>query len=93
MWPSELKENPISFDRDFVENRKWDLLFATKQHYDEQIANVVTDYIDLTKRLKNLAEQKGASKDEINHILNSDASSINTKGETRKYRDTFRRSI
>ena len=85
LWPSELKENPISFDRDFVENRKWDLLFADKTAYDEQIANVVTDYIDLTKRLKNLAEQKGASKDEINYILKSDASSINTKGEPRKY--------
>ena len=85
LWPSELKEDPISFDRDFVENRKWDLLLGDKTAYDEQVANVVTDYIDLTKRLKNLAEQKGASKDEINYILNSDASSINTKGETRKY--------
>jgi NTE family protein len=85
LWPSELKENPISFDRDFVENRKWDLLLGDKTAYDEQVANVVTDYIDLTKRLKNLAKQKGASDDEINHILNSNANSINTQGETRKY--------
>ena len=85
LWPSELKENPISFDRDFVENRKWDLLLGDKTDYDEQVANVVTDYIDLTKRLKNLAKQKGASDDEINHILNSNANSINTQGETRKY--------
>jgi NTE family protein len=87
LWPSELRENPISFDRDFVENRKWDLLLADKTHYDEQIANVVTDYVDLARRLKNLAVLKGASEDEINYILNSDASSINTIGETRIYKD------
>ena len=39
LWPSELKENPISFDRDFVENRKWDLLLGDKTDYDEQVAN------------------------------------------------------
>jgi NTE family protein len=87
LWPSKLKEEPISFDRDFVENRKWDLLLADKTHYDEQIANVVTDYVDLAKRLKNLAEQKGASKAEINYILNSYASSINTIGKTRIYKE------
>jgi len=87
LWPSELKEGPISFDRDFVENRKWDLLFADKTHYDEQIANVVTDYIDLARRLKNLAERKGASKEEVDYILNSKASSINTIGKTRIYKE------
>ena len=62
MWPSELKEDPISFDRDFVENKKWNLILGDKTDYDEQVASVVTDYVDLTRRLKNLAEQKGASK-------------------------------
>lgn len=85
--PSELKENPISFDRDFVENRKWDLLLADKTHYDEQIANVVTDYVDLARRLKNLAVLKGASEYEINHILHSGAGSINTIGKTRIYKE------
>ncbi len=85
LWPSELKEDPVSFDRDFVENRKWDLLLGDKTAYDEQIANVVTDYIDLTRRLKNLAGRKGASPEEIKYILNSNASSINTKGNTRIY--------
>ena len=34
---------------------------AIRLHYDEQIANVITDYIDLAKELKYLAESKGAS--------------------------------
>ncbi len=88
LWPSELKEDPISFDRDFVENRKWTLVLGDKTDYDEQVANVVTDYVDLVRQLKNLAEQKcGVSEKEINRILNSSATSINTIGKTRKYRE------
>jgi NTE family protein len=87
LWPSKLIENPISFDKDFVENRKWDLILGDKTDYDEQVANVITDYVNLARRLKNLAIQKGASKDEIDDILNSSAISINTKGETRKNRE------
>jgi len=84
LWPSETKEDPISFDDDFVENRKWDLIFGDKTDYDEQVANVVTDYVDLAKQLKNLAKIKGASDDEINHILDKYATSVNTKGHMRR---------
>jgi NTE family protein len=86
LWPSELKENPISFDKDFVENRKWDLILGDKTDYDEQVASVVTDYVDLVRRLKNLAIQKGAS-NEVDDILNSRAISINTQGKTRRNRE------
>jgi hypothetical protein len=82
LWPSELKEDPISFDRDFVENRKWDLILGDKTDYDEQVASVVTDYVDLVRRLKNLVSDK-----EVKHILESCASSINTKGQRRRYKE------
>ena len=85
LWPSELKEDSISFDRDFVANKEWNLILDGKTDYDEQVASVITDYVDLTRRLKNLAEQKGASAKEINHILNSKATSINTIGKRRIY--------
>ena len=85
LWPSELKEKPISFDRDFVENRKWSIIFGDKTDYDEQVANFVTDYVDLAKQLKSLAERKGASTNELNHILDKYATSKNTIGQTRKY--------
>jgi hypothetical protein len=87
LWPSELKEKPISFDRDFVENRKWGIIFGDKTDYDEQVANFVTDYIDLAKQLKNLAQRSGASKDEINYILDRYATSKNSIGQTRRYRE------
>jgi NTE family protein len=70
LWPSELREQPISFDFDFVEDRKWGILFSDKTGYDEQVANVITDFIHVAKELKHLAENKGASAPEITHILN-----------------------
>lgn len=87
LWPSELKEDPISFDRDFIADRQWDLILGDKTDYDQQVSNVVTDYIDLARRLKNLAERRGVPKEEIKYILDGFASSINTKGKTRRFRE------
>jgi NTE family protein len=87
LWPSETKEDPVSFDLDFVAARKWDLLLGDKTDYDEQVANVVTDYVDLARQLKNLAQRKGASDEEISHILNQYATSMNTKGQVRKFQE------
>jgi NTE family protein len=85
LWPSELKDNPISFDHDFVEDRKWNIIFSDKTHYDEKVAEVVSDFVYMTKALRNLAERKGASKDEIDNILKKPAGSKNRKGYTRKF--------
>lgn len=85
LWPSELKDEPLSFDRDFVENRKLNIIFSDKTHYDEQVAEVVSDYIDLAKKLKNLAERNGASNKQINHILEKHGGSKNRKGQLRMY--------
>lgn len=58
LWPSELKEQPSSFDLDFVENRKWNILFSDKTDYDEQVASVVTDYSDFVNEFRHLAKRK-----------------------------------
>jgi NTE family protein len=89
LWPSELKEEeePISYDLDFVENRKHDLLLSDRTDYDEKVADIVTDYVDLVKRLKSLAERYGASKEELDHVLGKKASSKSTEGVTRKYKE------
>jgi len=87
LWPSQLKEEPTSFDLDFVEDRKWDIILGDKTDYDEQVANVITDYVDLVRGFKNLAERRGASKEEINYLLKRCATSKNTKGLTRIYEE------
>jgi NTE family protein len=85
LWPAELKEEPLSFDHDFVKNRKLNIIFSDKTHYDEQVAEVVSDYIDLAKKLKNLAERSGASKEEIKSILEKHGRSKGRKGQIRRY--------
>ena len=87
LWPSLLKEEPTSFDRDFVENRKWNILFSDKTDYDEQVAKVVTDYNDVVKKLKNLAEKNGIPSHEIRAVLKNNASSKNRNRQTRTYHD------
>jgi hypothetical protein len=75
LWLSKLEEEPISHDLDFLENRKHDLLLADRTDYDEKVAHIVIDYVDLVKRLKYLAEIYGTFKEELDHILGRDASS------------------
>lgn len=87
LWPSKLKEEPLSFDLDFVDNRKFGIQFGDKTDYDEQVANFVTDYIDLAKELRNLARKKGISEEEIKVILDKEGISKNRKGERRTYKE------
>jgi hypothetical protein len=42
-----------------------DLILGDKTGYDEQVADVVSDYVNLSRKLKNLAVQKGAFPKEI----------------------------
>jgi NTE family protein len=86
LWPSPLKEAPTSFDLDFVEYRKWNIIFQDKTDYDQKVANVVTDYNDLVEQLISLADRKGASH-EVHDILEKYARSEKRNGKTRKYKD------
>lgn len=89
LWPSELKEEPSSFDLDFVENRKWNIIFSDKTDYDEQVAKVITDYNDLVNELRYLAKRNDVPDKEINGILEKYASSENRTGQRRKYKDVL----
>lgn len=86
LWPSLLREEPTSFDLDFVEYRKWNILFQDKTDYDQKVANIVTDYRDLVKQLIDLANRRGASH-EVGTILKQYAHSEKRSGQKRKYED------
>jgi NTE family protein len=49
LWPS--KEKSISQDRDGQLDRKNDILFHDKTEYDEKVAELVNDYIELAREL------------------------------------------
>jgi NTE family protein len=90
-WPATMKEEPVSVDNDFTENRKDDLIFGDKTEYDEKVANIVTDYIDLTNELIRFAKVNGLPQDGIDNILNKYAKKSKSRtGERRQYVDLMK---
>ena len=80
------KENyPIRPDYDSVIDRKNGLVYQDKTPYDEKVANIISDYYNLTKELLNLAEKK-ATADEIKNILDKTGISLHRTGAKRQYR-------
>lgn len=81
VWPSmEDKKYPIRPDYDSVIDRKKGLTYQDKTPYDEKVANIVSDYFNLTKELLNLAKEKNATPEEINKILDKTGKSLHHTG-------------
>ncbi|MDP8905944.1 MAG: hypothetical protein M3M88_00285 [Thermoproteota archaeon] len=81
VWPSmEDKKYTIRPDYDSVIDRKKGLTYQDKTPYDEKVANIVSDYFNLTKELLNLAKEKNATPEEINKILDKTGKSLHHTG-------------
>jgi NTE family protein len=76
----------IALDRDGVINRSIDIMYHNRNLYDIKVANIVSDYVDLTERLERLAKQKGATKEEIDNILKIETKSKSRRNITRTYK-------
>lgn len=87
MWPSVDDHHTVPLDLDGIRDRKNDLTYQDKTPYDEKVANIVSDYYNLTNSLLELAKKKGATKTEIDAILNMQSKSSHRSGVQRKYRD------
>jgi NTE family protein len=60
LYPAlETKNAAIPSDKDKIEDRMNDIRFHDRSKYDEKVAHLVTDYVDLTRRLIKLAEETG----------------------------------
>ena len=86
IWPS-VDGYPVPSDLDGIRNRKNDLTYQDVTPYDEKVANMISDYYNLSSALKDLAERKGATKAEIDTILNMPSKSSHRTGELRTYGD------
>jgi NTE family protein len=86
VWPS-VDDYPVPYDLDGIRDRKNDLTYQDKTPYDEKVANIVSDYYNLTNSLMELARKKGATKTEINTILDMQSKSSHRTGVRRTYRD------
>jgi len=83
-----LKQEYIPSDYDGVVDRKNDIIYHDRTEFDEYVALLVSDYATLAKSLIKLAEENGASKEELRKILNQKVktSSLVT-GEQVRYDD------
>ena len=85
IWPS-VDGYPVPSDLDGIRDRKNDLTYQDVTPYDEKVANMISDYYNLSSLLKDLAERKGAT-EEVESILNTTSKSSHRNGELRTYRD------
>ena len=85
IWPS--KEDEVPTDHDLIMDRKNDIGNHDKTIYDEKTSELVTDYIDLCKKLITTLSTKGDSKKIIDDILKDEANSTLRDGKKRKNKD------
>lgn len=85
LWSAKLNNIPRDFGE--ITNRLIDIMNHGKLKYDEKVALVITDYIDLTKRLIGFVKKNGVSDAELAGILNVEADSKFRDGGTRTYKD------
>ena len=95
LWPK--REEQIPIDHDGQTDRMNDILYHDKTEYDEKVAIFVSDYIDLAKKIREIAlenideNKKSKLKNDINNfLLNNDAKSKFRKGKKRKYIDLLK---
>jgi NTE family protein len=67
IWPSEWKDVPL--DHDAVRDRKYDLTYKDKTLQEEKIAYLIHDYIELSRKLMDLAKERGSTETEIDNYL------------------------
>jgi predicted acylesterase/phospholipase RssA len=87
LYPAIEENNDEPRDKDLIEDRMNDIRFCDRSKYDQKIAEIISDYIALSRKLINLATKKKASDGEIKDILNDYAKSINRKKLQRHYWD------
>jgi predicted acylesterase/phospholipase RssA len=83
-WPSKINDVPSDYDG--IKASLNAITSNGKLNYDKRVAQMVTDYTNLVRRLIALAKKKGALH-EIDNILDNYAISTHHSGRARKYKD------
>jgi len=93
VWPSkgdDSTEHELNFDE--VKERLYDISLSDKTIYDEKVAVIVSDYVDIVKQITDLALSNAGSREKketlergIDSIYNKLAQSRGRDGEQRKY--------
>jgi NTE family protein len=98
LWPSKEKEIPNDHDR--VKDRKNDITYQNKTDYDQKVAVIISDYIDLAEKIGNLAlevinsvnekDKKDNLKKEFDRLIMKNGKSKHRNGNPRQYRDLIK---
>ena len=85
------KQEYLPTDYDGVVDRKNDIIYHDRTLFDENIAILLSDFATFVKSLINLAEEKGASKEELQKILGDKSRAIYPgTGEQVRFNDLLR---
>jgi NTE family protein len=91
LYPTVEKGIPEGFDE--INDRQYDVLFHDRTRYDEKVAHIMSDYINMSKQLvdaintvSNPSEKKRLEQ-ELKRILGTSAKSTSRGGKERHYRD------
>ena len=85
------KQDYLPTDYDGVVDRKNDIIFHDRTLFDENVAILLSDFASLVNSLTKLAEEKGATKEALQTILDRDTRVINLgTGERVKYNDLLK---
>jgi predicted acylesterase/phospholipase RssA len=92
------KQDKVPTDHDAVKERINDIIYSDRNsHYDEMVADLVTDYIAIIDKLKELAKNHFKNKDEsdvfqneFEDFIKTQAKSKGASSEDRKYEDLLK---
>ena len=95
LYPTKEKGTPT--DPDSINNRVQNILYHDKSKYDQKVANMVSDYININRALMKMLNGNGISDieiyDKLNGELQGKIQSTNHNGETRQIEDLIRGRI
>lgn len=96
VWPT--REQDIALDRDGALDRKEDLLLNDKTDYDQKVSDIVSDYITLFQRTREIAlkyikaqnEKKAFQTDLDKFLTKENTKSKHRSGQHRQYEDLIK---
>jgi NTE family protein len=82
-----VKQDTIPWDHDGVTNRSNDITFSDRTRREQEALLLVSDYVDLARKLIQIAKDHGAKDEIINNLLNSNTMNHGLATKSRKYSD------
>jgi hypothetical protein len=81
------KQTEIPTDRDGVINRNNDITFSDRTHLEEAALLLISDFIDLTRELLRVAEEKGVDKNFLANLLSRETNFHGEFLKPRRFQD------